>query len=310
MNARALATTALGVAVAVSATTAAATSDPVVSEGVVFQEIDGFAAVEAEHFFKQSKSDTRAWHITSAKSTPDVEPDGDPSHADTASGGAYVEALPDTRRTHDDPLVRGENFSNEPGVMAILHYKVHLGTPGRYYVWVRAFSTGTEDNGIHVGMDGSWPESGQRLQWTAKNKWAWDSKQRTEEIHTGVPGQIWLDIDRPGTHEIQFSMREDGFEFDKFILTNQKDFEPPADAGPNYQTKEGEGDLPKPAFPVSWGDPPAIQTMDYRPLPGGYGYGSSTVASWIAQNLGEAGKGGGGTNEDGGGDTSDGADPR
>lgn len=38
-------------------------------------------------------------------------------------------------------------------------------------------------------------------------------------------------------------------------------------------------------FPSHWGEPPMIQTMDYRPLPGGYGHGSSTLANWIQQNL-------------------------
>ena len=38
-------------------------------------------------------------------------------------------------------------------------------------------------------------------------------------------------------------------------------------------------------FPKHWGDPPKIQTRDYRKLPGEYGYGSSTLAKWIAENI-------------------------
>tara|TARA_R110002110_G_scaffold236959_6_gene452844 strand:- start:464 stop:748 length:285 start_codon:yes stop_codon:yes gene_type:complete len=41
----------------------------------------------------------------------------------------------------------------------------------------------------------------------------------------------------------------------------------------------------KPQFPKHWGDPPKIQTRDYRKLPGDYGYGSSTLATWITENL-------------------------
>jgi len=41
---------------------------------------------------------------------------------------------------------------------------------------------------------------------------------------------------------------------------------------------------PKP-FPVHWGKPPAAQTKDLRPLPGGFGQGSSTLARWIEENL-------------------------
>ena len=38
-------------------------------------------------------------------------------------------------------------------------------------------------------------------------------------------------------------------------------------------------------FPAHWGKAPRIQTRDYRPLPGGYGRGSSTLARWIAIHL-------------------------
>ena len=39
------------------------------------------------------------------------------------------------------------------------------------------------------------------------------------------------------------------------------------------------------AYPKHWGNPPRLQTSDYRPLPGGYGFGSSTMANWIQKNL-------------------------
>ena len=38
-------------------------------------------------------------------------------------------------------------------------------------------------------------------------------------------------------------------------------------------------------FPDHWGEPPALQTRDLRPLPGGYGRGSSTLARWIQEHL-------------------------
>lgn len=37
-------------------------------------------------------------------------------------------------------------------------------------------------------------------------------------------------------------------------------------------------------FPSNWGKPPEIQTKDYRPLPCGYGHGSSTLYHWIIEN--------------------------
>lgn len=39
------------------------------------------------------------------------------------------------------------------------------------------------------------------------------------------------------------------------------------------------------AFPAHWGQPPQIGTMDYVELPGGYGFGSSTLRHWIKGNL-------------------------
>ena len=199
----------------------------------VFAEQHGLVAVEAEHFVAQTLTETRAFYLTNEKLTPDVGLDGDPNHAEGASGGAYLEILPDTRRHHGEELIPGTNFSNSPGKLAILKYKVHFATPGRYYVWVRAFSTGSEDNGLHVGIDGTWPASGMRLQWCeGKHSWWWESKQRTAANHCGEAGKIYLDVDKPGMHEIQFSMREDGFEFDKWLMTTDRHFARPAGVGP------------------------------------------------------------------------------
>jgi hypothetical protein len=50
-----------------------------------------------------------------------------------------------------------------------------------------------------------------------------------------VPELIYLEIAETGTHEIQFSMREDGFEFDKFVLT--KAYEKPEGVGPEELIK-------------------------------------------------------------------------
>jgi len=195
-----------------------------------FEEQNGIVSVEAEHFTQQDSTKVRKWYVIDTSAQPNVLPDGDTAHILTASGNAYLEVLPDTRRTHDDTLIPGENFSNQPGKMAILYYPVYFHTTGRYYVWVRAYSTGTEDNGLHVGLNGEWVASGQRMQWCeGKHQWTWASKQRTDAEHCGVERQIFLDISQPGWHTITFSMREDGFEFDKFTLSK------------SYQKPESEG---------------------------------------------------------------------
>lgn len=202
-------------------------TQPLTPPTVVAAERDGVVMVEAEHFHRQTLAEKRAWHITSVKGVPKVEPDGDSAHLEGASGGAYIELLPDTRRSHSDKLVLGENFINEGGKMAVLAYKFSVAQPGRYYVWVRAYSTTSEDNGLHFGLDGQWPESGARWQTVKKDGWHWDCKQRTEQAHTGVPMQLWLDVATPGAHELLMSMREDGAEVDQIALARDVKWRPP-----------------------------------------------------------------------------------
>ncbi len=230
-------------------------TNPIVDANVVFNEVNGLVAVEGEHFYKQTNTDVLQWYITSKGNKPQVAIDPDEQHVAGASGNAYVEILPDTRVKHADKLYRFEdpklteetsklvNFTDMPGKLAVLHYKVNIINPGRYYVWVRAFSSGTEDNGIHVGFNGTWPESGKRMQWCdGKNNWTWGSAQRTEKVHCGVPKLIFLDFSKAGVHDIQFSMREDGFEMDKFILSNDSNYLP---QGEGPAIKLYQGTLPK-----------------------------------------------------------------
>ncbi len=192
-----------------------------------FQEANGMVTVEAEYFYKQTKTEIRKWYTIASGFNNEVKKTDTTIHVTNASKKRYIEVLPDTRVTHDDKLIKGINFSNVPGKMAIVHYKVNFSKPGRYYIWARAYSTGKEDNGVHVGYNGLWPESGQRIQWCeGKNAWTWSNRQRTLEKHCGVPGLIYLDINEAGLHDIQFSMREDGFEFDQWIMTTDKNFNP------------------------------------------------------------------------------------
>ena len=191
-----------------------------------FEEKEGFLEVEAEAFHYNSNNESpRKWYIQSQESQAPFS--NTTNHAASASGKAYIEALPDTRVTHDDSLIQGENFFPVPGTGGVVSYKVNINNPGTYYVWVKAYSSGPEDNGIHVGLDGIWPDSGQRVQLCkGKKKWTWSSAQRVPENHCGSPQTITLNFEKPGEHIISFSMREDGFELDKWILAKDKSFVP------------------------------------------------------------------------------------
>jgi hypothetical protein len=250
MNTLPAAAAGLALAVLAGVSSAADLTQPLPTAPPVFEERDGIVTIEAEHFHRQTLADKRAWHITSSPAVPAVKPDADPAHLAGASGGAYVECLPDTRQTHADTLIKGDNFSDEPGRMAVLHYRVRVTTPGRYYVWARVYSTGSEDNGLHFGLDGRWPASGARWQTTRKDGWHWDCRQRTAQVHVGVPMQSWLDIATPGEHELLLSMREDGTEVDQILLARSPAFRPP---GVNYAPADKSA--------------PSVKSVPAAPLP-------------------------------------------
>jgi len=175
--------------------------------------------IEAEDYTTKSER----WVLTSPGNIPNFQDDPDGPHNHSASGKANLELLPDTRVTHSDPVSGGPDGSlwGNPGPGPRIEYMVNMPEAGRYLVYVKTYSTNSEDNGIHVGINGTMPNSGKRIQTCAKNKWIWTSSQRTNEEHCGVPKQIWLDVQAPGPNKITFYAREDGFELDQFLLLKE-----------------------------------------------------------------------------------------
>jgi hypothetical protein len=202
------------------------------------------AVIEAENYSAQHNADTRRWIVFNSHSNnAHGLADSDKLHLEGASNNAYIELLPDTRTNHYEPLAHDVNFSATPGKLAVLTYPVYFEAPGKYFVWARAFSSGSEDNGLHVGINNTWPLSSQRLQLCeGKNKWTWSSNQRRKDNHCGTPNTIWLDIPESGVHNITISMREDGFELDKIILTKDPNYKPEG-IGPN-ETRRQPSPLP------------------------------------------------------------------
>ena len=198
-------------------------------------ETDGLVVVEAEHYSwarpnwfemlgQQVELDNRRWYVQDGgASGPGPDPDG--FHTG-ASGDAYLECLPDTRVTHSDPIEDGSLYGEGEGG-ASLDYEIEFQTAGTYYVWVRAYSTGTEDNGIHVGLDGELPETGRKIQLCGQNEWRWTNAQRgSGGSACGVTGTITITVWNPGPHTVTFHQREDGHEFDRFLLTTDPGYGP------------------------------------------------------------------------------------
>jgi len=172
--------------------------------------------VEAED---HSSVDDR-WILTEP-STPAQDNDPDPNHSDGAVGNAYLELLPDMRVTHEDTFGPPTAIWNERGSGPRASYPLNFPEAGRYYVHIRAFSTGTEDNGIHVGLNDDFPLSGARMQFcTAGQGWAWSGRQRDAGGMgpCGAPKTIWVTVEEPGMNTFMISAREDGFEADRIML--------------------------------------------------------------------------------------------
>lgn len=226
-----------------------------------FQEVDGLVVFEAENFFEQIRDEWTRWYPFVADGpAPDVmcrtnvtcgegnapdcnqyadcdDDDIDPSEA---SNGTYLESLPDRRRDDSEPGTGGQiGVVNNPDMGPTLRYHVLFENPGRYYVWIHARGQGPAANGLHVGIDDTWPRnelrdaSSMRMQF--RNGWRWTQTRRGQNMHTGVSAgdgvslrdaNIWLEIDAAGVHTIQLGMREDGLEIDKIILSSDPDFEP------------------------------------------------------------------------------------
>jgi hypothetical protein len=224
------------------------TDKPLVKDNLVFEEVDGQLVVEAEAFFTQTNIDKRAWHITSAALTPNVGRDIDPPHFSDASGAAYIEVLPDTGNDPVGPR-KGESISDVGGEMAAASYRVYFNNAGRYYIWVRALGTDGDDNTLHFGMDGDWPTNSTKMHHAGGGKWGWACRHRQHK------GKLYLDVTNAGPHVISLSMREDGCEVDRFILTRDENFVAPTGAGPAVKLKSGMlPDFSAAAKPATTGD--------------------------------------------------------
>lgn len=231
-------------------------SQPIVNESLVFGENKGIIAVEAEHFYKQTLTDKRAWYINSSLHQPMVWPDHDTASYNDTGGLAYVEALPDLFHFEDDPIVQNENLGGM-GTVAVLHYKVNFDKPGRYYIWARFRSNDKEDNTTGAGINGVFPATAQILQSpTSQKKWIWTGDNRLSRNPWKI-GRASIDVSQAGVNDVQFYMREDGEEFDRFVLTTDSLFALSEGVGPDVTIKSGE--LPKP-FSIK-------NTNPLRPIP-------------------------------------------
>ena len=190
---------------------------PFISLAETTQRTDDYVAVSFEAEDYDDKG-LRWVHTRSNTAQQEVDPDG--NHSSSASGGEYMEVLPDFRVTHDDPFhPSGSLWDAFKGPE--LTYTINFPEAGRYFVHVRAYSTGSEDNGAHVGLNGDFPPQARRMQWCrGKNKWTWSSAQRDSggAGSCGLEKTVYLDVPSGGVHEVNLQA---GQRAESFFLDHQ-----------------------------------------------------------------------------------------
>ncbi len=159
----------------------------------------GEIVVNAMNFVRQKDAGSKSWTTVTFK------------------GETGLSLLPDTRRSHSDPIIAGINFWDYPDISTpYVEYVVEVPRAANYAVEVSIFSQNTEDNGAHVAVNGTWIVK--RLQWCdGKGNWTYSGKVRTSANHCGVPNKNIVTL-KQGRNTIWVGAREDGLTFNEFRL--------------------------------------------------------------------------------------------
>ena len=170
--------------------------------------------LEAENYTLNTPGAGQSWTFTT--SSPFLLPT---SVNTNFSGTGCMVALPNS----------GTSYSYNPGDMPVgipeLDYRVYFATSGTFTVWVRGSGdsdAGGASDSINLGLDGvvAFRENGQ---WPQAAGYAWGS--------TPTPTGATFTVPTSGAHIINVWMREDGFVFDKLVLSGNPAYTP-AGIGP------------------------------------------------------------------------------
>jgi uncharacterized repeat protein (TIGR03806 family) len=167
------------------------------AETLNFTTSAGLVSAEAENFSSNTGAGTFTWIRRSETS---------------ASGGAAMLASPDNGTANNTGFT-----TTSPR----LNFVTTFAQTGTYYVWVRGRDSGaTLGNGdsVHVGMDGQALTSSDRISgFTGSFGW---TRATLDNVNATIS------VTTTGQHTINVWMREDGFVFDKLVLTTDASYTP------------------------------------------------------------------------------------
>ena len=183
---------------------------------------DGIVSIEAENFDEHTPEGGHQWELNTDQAG--------------FTGDGFMRALPDSGSNNDTAYI-----GNDPR----LDFEVNFSSTGTHFVWVRGMSTSGDDDSVHVGIDAieTGGGDGDRIQaGSGSSTWEW-SIQRRESL-----GAAQIEVPSAGVHVISVWMREDGWRFDKLVLTTNPNYTP-TDDGPEESSRgpriKAYGPLPK-----------------------------------------------------------------
>ncbi len=165
----------------------------------------GIVSIEAEHFNVNNSYSNHNWisNITVG-----------------SSGNEAMEAAPNIKFS----VTANYAPDNSPR----LDFDVNFVKTGTHYVWVRGYGPDLGSDSIHIGLNNIAVSSAGAMKSFSPNKsWIWCG----DAEGTGVLAPAIIDIPSTGIHTINAWMREDGFIFDKIVITTDPDYVP-TDIGP------------------------------------------------------------------------------
>lgn len=158
-------------------------------------------SIEAENYSSQREVSTHSWSFLSNA---------------LASNDKVVYAGPDSGTRVD------RNFTS---TSPRLDYQMYFPQRGVYYVWIRGIGQSDNDDSLHVGLNNTATKSADRLTgFSSTMSWS-------NATMDGARASIY--VSSAGLHTINVWMREDGFVFDKLLVTTDSLYKPIGD-GPSH----------------------------------------------------------------------------
>ena len=164
-------------------------------QGPYQQGTDGRVMIEAEGYSNNVAQGGHTWDLVTS-------PAG-------YSGGGAMQANPNIGTNHNTGYA-----ANSPR----LDYQVTFVKTGTHYLWLRGAAATNLEDSVHVGLDGAELGTSDRIQ-GFNPTWTWS--------HDTIDGPVaTFTVASTGLHTVNVWMREDGFAFDRLVVTNDASYDP------------------------------------------------------------------------------------